>query len=215
MKKYRCTICGHIYDEAVEGVKFADLPDDWKCPLCGAPKSLFEEVVEETPKQEEKENISTRNVNVEVDEDLRELSNAEIAYICSNLAKGAEKEYKEEEQKLFLELSKHYESLIEPTKGNLNDVKKLVDEDDQLFQDAFAVADKYNDRGSKRVLTWASKTTNIIKSVLDNYEEKGIDYLKNTKIWVCDICGFVYIGDNPPEVCPICKVPSLKIMEVK
>ena len=185
MKKYRCTICGHIYDEAKEGVKFADLPDDWKCPLCGAPKSLFEEVVEDTPKPEEKENNSTKNVNVEVDEDLRELSNAEIAYICSNLAKGAEKEYKEEEQKLFLELYEHYESLIEPAKGNLADIKSLVAEDETLFQNAFAVADKYSDRGSKRVLTWASKTTNIIKSVLDNYEKEGIEYLKNTK---CEKC---------------------------
>ena len=41
MKKYKCTICGHIYDEAVEGVKFEDLPDDWVCPLCMAPKSMF------------------------------------------------------------------------------------------------------------------------------------------------------------------------------
>ena len=27
--KYKCTICGHIYDEAVEGTKFEDLPDNW------------------------------------------------------------------------------------------------------------------------------------------------------------------------------------------
>ncbi len=215
MKKYRCTICGYIYDEEKEGVKFADLPDDWKCPLCGAPKNLFEEVVEEPTKVEEKVVSIAENENIESDEDLRELSNAEIAYICSNLAKGAEKEYREDEQKLFLELSKHYEALIENQNGNFSDIKTLVDEDNQLFQDAFAVADKYNDRGSKRVLTWASKTTNIIKTILDNYEKKGIDYLKNTKIWVCDICGFVYIGDTPPAVCPICKVPSLKIMEVK
>ena len=32
--KYKCSVCGHIYDEEKEGVKFADLPDDWKCPLC-------------------------------------------------------------------------------------------------------------------------------------------------------------------------------------
>lgn len=215
MKKYRCTICGHIYDEAVEGVKFADLPDDWKCPLCGAPKNLFEEVIEETPKQEEKENNSTRNVNVEVDEDLRELTPAEIAYICSNLARGAEKEYLFEEQQLFTELFKHFESRIEPMPGSLDDVVNLMTEDSKLFDTAFATSDKYNDRGSKRVLTWASKTTNIVKSILDNYQKEGLDYLKNTKIWVCDICGFVYIGDTPPAVCPICKVPSLKIMEVQ
>lgn len=36
--KYRCLICGHIYDEEKEGVKFADLPADWKCPTCKQPK---------------------------------------------------------------------------------------------------------------------------------------------------------------------------------
>jgi rubredoxin len=32
--KYKCTVCGHIYDEAVEGIKFEDLPEEWVCPLC-------------------------------------------------------------------------------------------------------------------------------------------------------------------------------------
>lgn len=45
--KYRCTVCGHIYDEEKEGVKFADLPEDWKCPTCKAPKSKFVLVEEE------------------------------------------------------------------------------------------------------------------------------------------------------------------------
>ena len=42
MKKYICPICGYVYDESKEGIKFEDLPDDWKCPLCGVPKSMFE-----------------------------------------------------------------------------------------------------------------------------------------------------------------------------
>lgn len=45
--KYRCTVCGYIYDEEKEGVKFTDLPDDWKCPTCKQPKSKFVPVVEE------------------------------------------------------------------------------------------------------------------------------------------------------------------------
>lgn len=47
MKKYRCVLCGYIYDDAQEEVKFVDLPEDWTCPLCGATKDQFEEVVEE------------------------------------------------------------------------------------------------------------------------------------------------------------------------
>lgn len=52
MAKYKCQMCGHIYDEEKEGVKFEDLPNDWKCPMCFAPKSMFK-LVEEEPKQEE------------------------------------------------------------------------------------------------------------------------------------------------------------------
>jgi len=40
--KYVCTICGHVYDEETEGVKFEDLPEDWVCPVCAVGKSLFE-----------------------------------------------------------------------------------------------------------------------------------------------------------------------------
>ncbi|NLG36579.1 MAG: rubredoxin [Clostridiales bacterium] len=39
---YVCTVCGYEYDESEEGVLFADLPDDWVCPLCGVGKELFE-----------------------------------------------------------------------------------------------------------------------------------------------------------------------------
>ena len=51
MSKYRCTLCGYIYDDEVESVKFEDLPEDWyppspSCPLCGAGKSDFEKVEE-------------------------------------------------------------------------------------------------------------------------------------------------------------------------
>lgn len=44
--KYRCTICNHIYDEEVEGVKFEDLPKNWVCPLCAVGKEMFEKVEE-------------------------------------------------------------------------------------------------------------------------------------------------------------------------
>ncbi len=50
MKKYVCSVCGFIYDEAdgipddgiAPGTQWAELPADWVCPLCGAAKSEFE-----------------------------------------------------------------------------------------------------------------------------------------------------------------------------
>ncbi len=41
-KKWVCTICGFIYDEAKEKVPFEELPENWVCPLCKHPKSDFE-----------------------------------------------------------------------------------------------------------------------------------------------------------------------------
>lgn len=43
-KKYKCTACGYIYDDAVENIKFEDLPENWECPVCGSEKSDFIEV---------------------------------------------------------------------------------------------------------------------------------------------------------------------------
>ncbi|MFT7401517.1 MAG: rubredoxin-NAD+ reductase, partial [Hydrogenophaga sp.] len=46
---YICEACGYVYDEAVgdpdgglaPGTRFADIPDDWACPLCGVTKADF------------------------------------------------------------------------------------------------------------------------------------------------------------------------------
>ncbi|NHV99888.1 MAG: rubredoxin [Thaumarchaeota archaeon] len=52
MKKYRCTVCGYIYDPTLgdpeskipPGTPFENLPEDWVCPMCGASRDLFEPV---------------------------------------------------------------------------------------------------------------------------------------------------------------------------
>jgi rubredoxin len=54
MKKYKCTVCGYIYDPVVgdadsgiaAGTAFEDIPDDWVCPVCGVDKTQFEVVAE-------------------------------------------------------------------------------------------------------------------------------------------------------------------------
>lgn len=47
--KYRCEVCGWIYDPEkgdpehgiAPGTAFEDIPDEWICPVCGASKSQF------------------------------------------------------------------------------------------------------------------------------------------------------------------------------
>ncbi len=52
MAKYRCTVCGYVYDPELgdpdggikPGTPFEKIPDDWVCPVCGAAKSKFEKI---------------------------------------------------------------------------------------------------------------------------------------------------------------------------
>jgi rubredoxin len=54
VKKYKCGVCGYIYDPEVgdpdndiaPGTPFESLPDDWTCPVCFACKSDFEDLKE-------------------------------------------------------------------------------------------------------------------------------------------------------------------------
>ena len=40
--KFVCSVCGYVYDPAEhDGVAFAVLPDDWKCPRCKQGKEKF------------------------------------------------------------------------------------------------------------------------------------------------------------------------------
>ncbi|MFZ2471193.1 MAG: rubredoxin [Methanothrix sp.] len=51
-QKYQCTICGYIYDpekgDPDSGISprtpFAQLPQTWTCPQCGAAKDDFKEI---------------------------------------------------------------------------------------------------------------------------------------------------------------------------
>ncbi len=45
--------CGYVYDpdrgdrkgKIPKGTRFEDLPDEWKCPICGATKKMFRPAV--------------------------------------------------------------------------------------------------------------------------------------------------------------------------
>ena len=52
MEKWKCSVCGYVYDPAVgdpdssiaPGTPFEQIPDDWTCPVCGVGKDSFEKV---------------------------------------------------------------------------------------------------------------------------------------------------------------------------
>lgn len=216
MKQMVCSICSYIYDEAkgipeagiALGTKWEELPDDWKCPLCGVGKSEFREKTE----QRKIAVAASEKPHVE-----KELSAMEMSIICSNLARGCEKQYMEEQAKGFKELADFFREKADPVRAMDSwDILKLL-ENDLIAGYPYAnrTARQYSDRGALRCQTWSERVTHMLQSLLMRYEAEGEKMLEDTGVYVCTICGFVYVGDAAPEICPVCKVAGWKFEKIE
>ena len=203
--KYTCRICGYVYDDAKEKVPFEQLPDDWKCPLCGAMKKDF------VP-----ESVTADTTSLQVETDLKPLNEGQLAMVCSNLARGCEKQYLLEEAEQFRKIAEVLTKKVPPQdNADVRELSELLKKDIELYPGVRKTADQNNDRGAARICVWGEKVTRMLDSLVDRYLSEGEAMLENTQIWVCTTCGFVYVGDSAPELCPVCKVPSWKFEKVE
>lgn len=220
MKKYACTVCGYVYDEQkgmpetgiAPGTQWEDVKEDWVCPICGASKAEFKAQGGEAPPSK-----PMPVMHMDTPEDMKELSALEMSVLCSNLARGCEKQYKQEEASLFTALAAFFKAACAPVKApDMAQLLTLVQSDlEQGIPAANTLSAAAMDRGAMRALVWNEKVTRILKSLLARYEKEGDAMLQNTGVYVCTICGFIYVGDNPPDLCPVCKVPGWKFQKVE
>ena len=217
MSKYVCSICGYIYDEEKgipeAGTKWESIPDDMVCPLCGASKSEFMPL----EAKESKASVVKKEVDEIHEEIPTEMSFAQMSALCSNLKKGCDKQYLKEEASLFEELANYYNQRAEVSGShNFNELLQKVNENlATQYPNVDQEADKQADRGALRALVWSEKVTHLLNSILVRYEKEKDALLERTNIYVCEICGFIFIGDVPPDICPICKVPNKKLTKIE
>ena len=224
MSKYTCSICGYVYDEGKgipsdgipEGTKWEDISDDWVCPLCGASK---EEFIKESSSDDFDNKTKPAKPIIHTHRDMKKLSALEVSVICSNLEQACEKMHNLEEAAKFGELAEYFKAATATASGediSYENLLKLLEEDlDAGFPYVEDVAKEEGDRGALRSLTWTVKASRMLKSILGRYEREGDAMVENTGVYVCSICGYIYIGDDLPEVCPVCKVPNWKFDKIK
>ena len=202
MKEYVCSVCGYVHKTDGE------LPDDFKCPLCGAGKDAFK-LKDDTAKQSES--------ILEKPHTEKELSAMEMSIICSNLARGCEKQYMPKESENFKKLADFFRSKAMPVnEANTEKLLELIEKDLSVgFPYGNAVANEQHDRGALRCQVWAEKVTRMLQSLLARYQTEGDKMIENMGVYVCTVCGFVFVGDAPPEQCPVCKVPSWKFEKIE
>ena len=114
MEKYICTVCGFVYDEAqgIPDAAFRLVPNGKTCRKTGyvrfaATKDEFEQE-ESAPAAPVVEKKAASDVAST--ENVRELTPLEISALCTNLARGCEKQYKPAEAESFMTLAAFFKS---------------------------------------------------------------------------------------------------------
>ena len=208
--RFVCQICGYVYDDALESVPFASLPEDWKCPLCGAMKSDFK------PEGAQQPGAAAKPAEAETDADLMKLSAGQLSALFSNLARGCEKQYKSAQAEAFREIAAYYASVTPAVPdATAETVAALLQADIDGYAGVRAAADEAGDRGAARICVWGEKVTRMLSSLVNRYLREGEAMLSGTAVWVCTVCGFIYIGEEAPELCPVCKVPDWKFEKIE
>lgn len=202
MKEYICSVCGYVHKTDGE------LPNGFKCPLCGAGKDAF---------RLKEESLSKAESNLMKPHTEKELSPMEMSIICSNLARGCEKQYMPRESENFKKLADFFRSEAETVSdASTEKLIELLERDLSAgFPYGNAVASEKPDRGALRCQVWAEKVTRMLQSLITRYQAEGEKMLENTGVYVCTVCGFVFVGDDAPQMCPVCKVPSWKFEKVE
>ena len=208
--KYVCPVCGYVYDDEKEKIPFSELDEKWVCPWCGAIKAVF------TPMSETNTSSDVTHP-IHFDSDLKKIPSGVLSVIFSNLARGCEKQYKTEEMALFTEIAEYFaKATPNEKKADISTLSELVNSDlTNEHKHLRSAAEQEKDRGTLRICTWGEKVTNIVHSIITRYKNEGSAFLANTEIWVCSVCGFIYIGDSAPSLCPVCKVPDWKFDKIE
>lgn len=202
-----CQVCGFVYDETVEKIPFSELPDDWTCPLCGAGKQEF------AAEKKEPESIVPQ---IEFGEEHLKLSAGQLSALCANLSRACEKQYLAEEADLFKQLGEYFASKAPvPADADADELAAILRSDLAAYPAVRAVTDANADRGAARSLVWGEKVQRMVSSLADRFLREGAAFTKDTEVWVCTACGFIWIGDEAPEQCPVCKVPSWKFEKMQ
>jgi len=152
-----------------------------------------------------------------------ELTSLGVALWMDNYAMIASKFQRPRLAQLFEGFSQELRSGDKKTAGaipvednqptNFTDLENLIRDCIDARYPALKGAAKDN-RGALRAFIWGSKVATILKGILGRLKAQGDGILKEGQaFFVCEGCGFMYIGERAPEICPVCKAPASRFTQ--
>ncbi len=206
MVKYRCTVCGYIHE--------GELPEDFKCPRCNQPASVF-------VKMEEEEKSTNKYAGTKTEKNLEEAFSGEsqargkytyfaniarnegydqIAAIFETTARN-----EQEHARMWFEalggLGNTAKNLLEAAKGENYEWTDMYDRmakeaDEEGFPE---MADKF-----RKVAAIEKAHEKRYRTLLDNVQMQQVFEKSEETMWECRVCGHLVMGKKAPDACPTC-----------
>ncbi|NLV47237.1 MAG: 4Fe-4S binding protein [Clostridiaceae bacterium] len=206
MVKYRCTVCGYIHE--------GELPEDFKCPRCKQPASVFVLIEEEKEK-------SNRYAGTKTEKNLMEAfsgeSQARNKYTYfSNIA---QREGFDQLSELFLKTARNEQehariwfeelghlgntaaNLLQAAEGEHYEWTDMYDRfAKEAAEEGFAeLAERF-----RRVAAIEKAHEERYRALLKNVEMQQVFEKGEETMWECRVCGHLVMGKKAPQVCPVC-----------
>lgn len=95
-------------------------------------------------------------------------------------------------------------------------IRGEVFEVEEMYPAYIAIARHQKERGAETSFTWAYEAEKIHAELYREAKhsvDRGEDWPLRGYIWVCPVCGHTYVGEGPPEKCPVCGVAGEKYVK--
>ena len=207
MEKWRCTICGYVHEGA--------MADDFKCPICKQPASVFEKVEEAAASANPYAGTKTEKNLMEAFAGESQARNKYTYFAAVAMREGYDQlaeiflstaRNEQEHARVWFQELGHIgttaENLLAAAEG---ENYEWTDMYDRMAKDA--EEEGFHDLAERFRMVGAIEKSHEerYRKLLHNVEMQKVFEKGEQVMWECRICGHLVVGTKAPEVCPVCK----------
>ena len=209
MSKWKCKVCGYIYEGET-------LPEDFICPLCKQPASAFEKIEEAPAKGTSKYAGTQTEKNLEAAFAGESQARNKYTYFSS----VAQQEGYEQIAALFLKTAEnekaHAKLWFEELHGLGDTAENLLHAAEGENYEWTDMYDGFAKTAEEEGFPELAAKFRLVAAIEKRHEERYRALLRNVetaqvfeksavKMWECRNCGHIVVGTAAPDVCPVCR----------
>jgi rubrerythrin/NAD-dependent dihydropyrimidine dehydrogenase PreA subunit len=213
MEVWKCSVCGYVHE--------GPLTDDFVCPRCKQPASVFVKVEPEAPAEPKANPYAGTQTEKNLEAAFAGESQARNKY--TYFASKARTEGYEQIAALFLKTADNEKEHAKMWFKELNGIGSTAENLGAAADgENFEWTDMYEGfakTAEEEGFPELAAKFRMVGAIEKHHEERYRELLKNVetaevfrksevKVWECRNCGHIVVGTEAPEVCPVCLHPQ-------